>query len=468
MTSSTDTDTCYDKFWDIYKLLHDQHFPLTTTKFNKNIHKISEFMTPGLLISRKRKLELHKNALVDNSHDTWTTYRTYRNLYNKTTRASKKLHYENTLRQNAMNPKKTWDTLRELTTGKKTTPKIDKLTVDNLTITDPLQKADAFNRFFTQAGKRIYESVEPTSKDPCDYIPDRDIPPLILHDITEAKICQTIDNMDPKTSTDSNGISMKMLKFIKTQIAKPLAHLFTLSVTTGVFPSKLKTSRTIPIFKAGDNSSCDNYRPISLLSTISKVLEKIVACSLVDHLENNNLLYENQFGFLRNRSTVHNILQLTNKITKDLNDKKYVIGVFLDLRKAFDVVSHDILLKKLKKLGLDNTTLKWFKSYLDNRQQYVEIDGTNSTNRPIDISVLQGSILGPILFLCFINDLHLATDLLSLLFADDTAGLDSDTDLNRLITRVNTEIQKLAIWFRTNRMAVNVSKTKYIIFRLKV
>ena len=158
----------------------------------------------------------------------------------------------------------------------------------------------------------------------------------------------------------------------------------------------LKSAPCIPVFKAGDNTNCDNYRPISLLSSISKILEKFVALSLVSHLEDNNLLYENQYDFLRGKSTVHNILQLTNKIAQDLNDKKFVISVFLDLRKAFDVVSHDILIDKLRKLGIDNTALNWFISYLDNRQQFVDIGGQNSTNRLIDISVIQGSILGPI------------------------------------------------------------------------
>ena len=260
---------------------------------------------------------------------------------------------------------------------------------------------------------------------------------------------------------------MKMLKFIRYEIAKPLAHLFNLSLNNGVFPASLKVSRTVPIFKSGDNTSCDNYRPISLLSSISKILEKIVANNLVSHLENNNLIYENQYGFLRGKSTVHTITKLVNKIAMELNEKKFVIGVFLDLRKAFDVVQHEILLNKLNKLGIANTVLKWFTSYLENRQQFVDIGGCHSSNRLIDISVLQGSILGPILFLCFINDLHLCTDLFTLLFADDTSGLDSDKDLNTLINRVNGEIQKIANWFRANRMAVNVGKTKYIIFRPK-
>ena len=209
--------------------------------------------------------------------------------------------------------------------------------------------------------------------------------------------------MDSKASVDASGVNMKMLKFIKYQIALPLSHLFTLSVTTGVFPAKLKTSKTIPIFKAGDCLSCDNYRPISLLSTISKILEKIVANSLVNHLELNNLLFENQFGFLRNRSTIHNVTKLTNRISRDINEKKFVIGIFLDLKKAFDCVSHDILLAKLQKMGINDLALDWFTDYLSNRYQYTDIGGFKSTEKIIDISVLQGSILGPILFILMLH-----------------------------------------------------------------
>ena len=173
--------------------------------------------------------------------------------------------------------------------------------------------------------------MEPITRKPADFLQNTNPPQLRLDNVSQHQIIDTISAMDSKASVDASGVNMKMLKFIKYQIALPLSHLFTLSVTTGVFPAKLKTSKTIPIFKAGDRYSCDNYRPISLLSTISKILEKIVANSLVNHLELNDLLYENQFGFLRNRSTVHNITLLTNRISHDINEKKFVIGVFLDL-----------------------------------------------------------------------------------------------------------------------------------------
>ena len=138
--------------------------------------------------------------------------------------------------------------------------------------------------------------------------------------------------------------------------------------------------------------SCDNYRPISLLSSISKILEKFIANQLLNHLEYNKLLYEHQYGFQRNKSTVHNLTHLTNFVSKELNEKKFVIGVFLDLKKAFDVVNHGILLKKLKHLGLNGVVLEWFTSYLDGRSQCVDINGHLSKERSISISVLQGTV----------------------------------------------------------------------------
>jgi hypothetical protein len=288
---------------------------------------------------------------------------------------------------------------------------------------------------------------------------------LIL--IGPQQLCDLLKTFESKTSCDLDGISTKLLKHIISEICRPLSHIFNLSTSTGIFPSMLKTSRTVPIFKAGSPLLCDNYRPISLLSTLSKLLEKIVCSQLVAHLEDNNLIYDHQYGFQHSKSTQHNLIQITNYIHTALNDKKYAIGIFLDLKKAFDVCSHDILLRKLHKLGIRDTALQWFTSYLHGRQQKVDINGNFSSSRSLDISVLQGSILGPILFLCYINDLHLYTSLFTTMFADDTACADSDADLSQLIDRANVELKKIALWFRANKMAVNISKTKYIIFHNK-
>ena len=400
-------------------------------------------MTTGLLISRTTKLNLHKIALTDNVPYNWKQYRTYRNVFNKTVKASKKLYFLRNLEKNAKNPtKKTWDILKELTTGKSEQSQIEKININGKTVSDPTAMANEFNNFFTKVGRNIADSVEPSRVKPKDYLPKTSPPLLRLENVSQHQVVDIISAMESKTSTDASGINMKMLKFIKYQIAKPLSHLFYLSVTTAVFPAKLKLSKTIPIFKAGDHTCCDNYRPISLLSSISKILEKIVANTLVNHLEINNLLCDNQYGFLRGRSTIHNITKLTTKISHDLNEKKFVIGVFLDLKKAFDTVSHNILLEKLTNLGIKDTSLAWFTSYLAERRQYTEIGGKKSDSLIIDISVLQGSILGPILFLCFINDLHLSTELLTLLFADDTVVIDSVLTYNLLLRGLTWKFKK--------------------------
>ncbi len=146
-----------------------------------------------------------------------------------------------------------------------------------------------------------------------------------------------------------------------------------------------------------------------------------------------------------------------------MNDNKYTIGVFFDLKKAFDVCSHDILLMKLNRMGIPGIAYEWFKSYLSDRSQVVDINGNISRSRKIKISVLHGSVLGPILFLCFINDLHSITSLLTLMFADDTFSLESGDDIQELSNKVNTEINKMAVWFRVNKLAVNINKTKYMV-----
>jgi hypothetical protein len=204
-----------------------------------------------------------------------------------------------------------------------------------------------------------------------------------------------------------------------------------------------------------------------MLSSISKILEKIVAEKLVFHLTSNDLLYQHQYGFLPKRSTEHNLMYIMDYITTALNDGMYCIGVFLDLKKAFDVCSHSILLKKLKKMGINDTALEWFRNYLSGRSQKVDINGTLSDSKDINISVIQGSILGPILFLCYINDFWSATTLFSALFADDTTCLGKGKILSELTLYVNQELQKIANWFRSNKMAVNTNKTKFIIFRTR-
>ncbi len=211
------------------------------------------------------------------------------------------------------------------------------------------------------------------------------------------------------------------------------------------------------IFKAGDALDPSNYRPISLLSTFSNILEKIVHQRLFSYLETNNLLSTQQFGFRPKHSTSHPMSLLLNQITTALNNKKHSILIFCDLKKAFDTCNHDILFKKLINLGITGTSLLWFKNYLLNRKQFVTIENFNSTLLSILIGVPQGSILGPLLFLIYINDLPLHSNLLSYLFADDTALSNSSSNLDELFITANTEFHKLCTYFRRNKLSLHKS-----------
>ena len=176
-----------------------------------------------------------------------------------------------------------------------------------------------------------------------------------------------------------------------------------LSFEKGIVPSQLKIAKVIPIHKSGDKGCMDNYRPISLLSTFSKLIEKIVSNRLTQFFKDSNIISKWQFGFRENHSTVHPMIHFTNFISNSFNEKKHSLAIFCDLKKAFDSCSHEILLSKLEKLGVRDSSLLWFKSYLSDRHQFVSVNGNNSVLLKVLLGVPQGSILGPLLFLVYIN-----------------------------------------------------------------
>ena len=465
--ASQDVNISFDIFWTQFIELYNLCIPLKKTKFNRNLHKICNYMTQGLLVSRLNKISLLKKSIINPTPQNKLMYKKYRNLYNSLIRNSKKLYYENSLNMAKKDPKKTWKILKEALNLTTSNNKVEKLTTNGITTTNPVEIANQFNNFFADVGTSISNSTHPTKVLPESFIQHTDKPDLVLNQTSPESIINILKLLKPKTSADIDGISIKLLKTLAQEISVPLSHIFNLSLNQGVFPMALKSSRVTPIFKAGNSEVCDNYRPISLQSSISKILEKIVSINLTNHLDINNLIYKNQFGFQKGKSTEQNLLLVTDFIANALNDGDYCIGIFLDLKKAFDTCSHKILLKKLKHLGVKGTALQWFSSYLSNRQQRVDIDGNLSDPRGIDISVLQGSILGPILFLCYINDLPNCSTLLTFLFADDAQGLARGKNLPELLSVVNTQLKKWATWFRANKMKVNTSKTKYIIFHTK-
>ena len=368
-------------------------------------------LSPLAVYSKKQnqdttKNTLHKKAIINptlyNEH-----YKKYRNIFNSLIRISKQKSTDENFRKHAKSPKRTWDLLKETTFGDKSFNNISEINANGELKSTPKDISEEFNNFFTNIGQSIWNNVTPTLTNPESYINDFDPSKakFNLGNTGQIHVMDIIKSFESKASLDIDGVSLKLIKFVAYEVSCPLSHIFNLSLEKGIFPENLKSSRTVPIFKCGDPKLCDNYRPISLVCTISKILEKMVHTNLINHLEINDLLYKHQYGFLKGRSTEQNLLHVVNFISNALNSGNFCIGIFLDLKKAFDVCSHYILLKKLKKLGVDGIALDWFTSYLSNRKQRVDINGHLSNEKFINISVLQGSILGPTLFLCYINPL---------------------------------------------------------------
>ena len=257
-------------------------------------------------------------------------------------------------------------------------------------------------------------------------------------------------------------IPMHLVKNSFDIISKPLMHLINLSLEKGIFPNNLKTAKIIPIFKAGDVDIFTNYRPISILSSFSKIYEKIMYNRLLDFIERFEIF---QFGFRTKHSTNHALTHLINKIATDIDQNKISIGVFLDLSKAFDTLNRDILFSKLENYGIRGVALNWIKSYFQNRKQYVQYHNVTSSHLITQCGVPQGSILGPLFFILYINDLPNASRVVEpLLFADDTSICYSHSDPEVLAAVLNEALQNIGSWMRANKLSLNIDKTDYVIF----
>ena len=289
---------------------------------------------------------------------------------------------------------------------------VECLSINNIDHYDANSITNEFGKYFSTVGKKFADSIPKPTKPSNAFIKkillnDKS---MLLYETTEKEIGNLINNLENKSSSGFDNISNIILKKLKDSIVPPLTKIVNLSLTTGIFPEKMKQADVFPLFKSKNMKEVMNYRPISLLITLSKILEKIMYTRTYNFLSETNQIYDSQYGFRTKHSCDNAKGELLGNIVKSQELGKYTIALFLDLSKAFDTLKHDILLNKLEIYGIRGLCLNWFKSYLSDRKIRVKckVDITGnveySKTYNVDYGTPQGSCLGPLLFLIFCND----------------------------------------------------------------
>jgi Reverse transcriptase (RNA-dependent DNA polymerase) len=381
---------------------------------------------------------------------------------------SKASYYKNYFLQNKNKLRKTWDGIKSIIKlSKRCSGSISLLTNDNNGVLQtPQNIANSFNDYFATIGQFLADKIPNSRNNFRSYMPPSAEKNLFLHPIDSNEVFDIINSLNASSVCGPYSIPTNLLKCGSQLLSTPISYIINLSFTEGIFPGSLKLAKVAPIYKSGPPDLCCNYRPISLLSNISKILEKAMYTRLYSYLERFKLIYDLQFGFRKNFSTSHALINLVSSVSDILDRNEYGCGLFLDLQKAFDTVNISILLEKLDIYGVRGTCRKWFESYLQGRQQFVTIDNIDSTINNVECGVPQGSVLGPLLFLLYINDFHRCISTgIAQHFADDTTILYRSRSLRKLKLTMTHEISRIYDWLCANRLSLNESKSEVILFR---
>jgi len=437
-------------------------FPVKKVSAYKNR---KPWLTSGLKKSIKIKNKLYVNSIKYPTSENKNLYKQYKAQLHRLLQRCEREYYDSLFIQYKNNMRKSWDLIKRVINkdSKHTVP--DMFSIDGKNVNVKHVIANKFNKYYVNIGPSLAKNIPPTDKDATAYLGESYPNSIYLWDTNETEIINIIKQMKV-SSPGWDSVSSKVIKNTYHHFLKPLVYILNLSLTQGAVPNELKIARVTPIYKSGDKMQLNNYRPVSVLPSFSKILEKLVYKRIHEFIDKHNILYKLQFGFREKHSTNLALSFLVDNIITAHEKGECVLGIFIDFSKAFDTVNHQILFRKLEHYGIRGVALKWVKSYLSNRYQFVQYNGVNSERYGITCGVPQGSILGPLFFLLYINDLaNVCNKVLSILFADDTNLFLAGKDIDIMIHSMNQELETLLLWLHANKLSLNVKKTHYVIFK---
>ena len=459
-------DGKFDIFENIYSSVYNKNFPCqdNTRKRRRKCDKV--WILPWLQNACDRKNALYKKFVKHPTPENEKKYKDMKKFVAKHVKLAKFRHYKNYFETYSNDSRKQWQMINQLLHRKvKSRSNISKIVVNGESVTNSDEISNCFNTFFCNIAQKLKDE----SGLDTDQMPDLTIntvrraqQAMQFSEYNEADVARTISSLKNKATSDT---AIKALKHVSREVTPLLQHLISASLQQGIFPDKLKCAKVIPLHKGGSKSELSNYRPISLLSCFSKLYEKAVHARLAHFLTANEVLYPSQYGFRGGHSCEHALLEAQAILLNSLNKKQISALILIDFSKAFDMVDHSILLCKLDHYGIRGKALDWFRSYLTNRSQYVHVNNVNSEKLNLRHGVPQGSILGPLLFVIYINDIPQINSFAKfILYADDANIIISADSFEEIQCKIEMLLENLQSWVYNNGLKLNIKKTKYMLF----
>jgi hypothetical protein len=447
---------------------------------NGRMRKLKPWISRGLIVSIRRRDKLSKQCKRDPLNlRLQNTYKKYRNFLNSLIRKTKENYYRNKIEESAGNPKLLWQNIRDIAgKGTKNNSFPIGAFISGGELPNELQiksVCDKFNDYFSLVGYNLIQNIvsrrEPEED---DNVGDHMTQPVVdsrfcIEPISESAFYECVRGIRGKSAPGIDGVTATLVKHNISYISRPLIHILNSSIRTGIYPDAFKTAKVVPLYKSGDKTQFSNYRPISLLTVFSKILEKYIKGQLVKYLTDNNLLTENQYGFRTDKNINDALFTLCKDMYELQNENNRMLLLFVDLKKAFDSIDRNKLLAKMNQIGIHGLALKWFKNYLSGRKQTVSINGTMSGLKNIDYGVIQGSTLGPILFLIYINSLgNLPLHNCKIyMYADDAAFLFYGRSWDEAHAAASHGISVIKRWLDSNLLTMNIEKSKFMTISLR-